>query len=441
MLDEYGKKYLRVAIPSGFEGIFMVLLASADLIMVASLGAEAVAAVGVFMQPRMALLCFPRSWASAVTLLAANYAGRGRRHSAVTLLKQSITFGVVSLGLIHGVFWLLREFILKIMGATPDYLPLASDYAAIATVAIYITAVTTVLQAVQLGFGNTAVIMRSNVAGNVINVIVNALLIFGLGPFPRLGVVGAAVGTVIGTLVALGLTLVELKKDGLLTGGRWIPGAIYFRRILPIFGSVFSEQGFERIGMLIFARIAADLGTVGFAVHNICMNICDIYYCFAVGFGKASMVLAGQSCGRGSVFDWLRYRCVGIRWTLLFSTISFVLTVVFRKEIFSIYSDSPETLALSGTVMVLAALVSYPEAHALVAAGILRGSGRTASVAAYSFVSVTILRPIMTAIFFYVLGLGIVGIWMALLFDQCIRASCAEFLVHRLDYMRAPAKA
>ena len=75
MLDEYGKKYLRVAVPSGFEGIFMVLLASADLIMVASLGAEAVAAVGVFMQPRMALLCFPRSWASAVTLLAANYAG------------------------------------------------------------------------------------------------------------------------------------------------------------------------------------------------------------------------------------------------------------------------------------------------------------------------------------------------------------------------------
>ena len=191
--------------------------------------------------------------------------------------------------------------------------------------------------------------------------------------------------------------------------------------------------------MLIFARIAADLGTVGFAVHNICMNICDIYYCFAVGFGKASMVLAGQSCGRESVLDWQQYRRVGIRWTLILSTISCVLTVIFRREIFSLYSNSPEAIALSGTVMVLAALVSYPEAHALVAAGILRGSGRTASVAAYSFVSVTILRPIMTAVFFYVFEWGITGIWMALLFDQCIRAFCAEFLVHRLDYMRVPA--
>ena len=78
MLGAYGKNYLRVAVPSGFEGIFMVLLASADLIMVASLGSEAVAAVGIFMQPRMALLCFPRSWASAVTLIAAKYAGQGR---------------------------------------------------------------------------------------------------------------------------------------------------------------------------------------------------------------------------------------------------------------------------------------------------------------------------------------------------------------------------
>ena len=68
MLGAYGKNYLRVAVPSGFEGIFMVLLASADLIMVASLGPEAVAAVGIFMQPRMALLCFPRSWASLLRL-------------------------------------------------------------------------------------------------------------------------------------------------------------------------------------------------------------------------------------------------------------------------------------------------------------------------------------------------------------------------------------
>lgn len=439
MLGAYGKNYLRVAVPSGCEGIFMVLLASADLIMVASLGPEAVAAVGIFMQPRMALLCFPRSWASAITLIAAKYAGQGRQRSAVTLLKQSIFFGVLSLGIIHGVFWLFRDFILKLMGATPDYMALASDYAAIATVAIYITAVTTVLQAVQLGFGSTAIIMRSNVAGNVVNVIANALLIFGIGPFPRLGVVGAAVGTVVGTLVALALTVSALQKKGLLSGGRWLPERLYFRRILPIFGSVFSEQGFERIGMLIFARIAADLGTVGFAVHNICMNICDIYYCFAVGFGKASMVLAGQSCGRESVLDWQQYRRVGIRWTLILSTISCVLTVIFRREIFSLYSNSPEAIALSGTVMVLAALVSYPEAHALVAAGILRGSGRTASVAAYSFVSVTILRPIMTAVFFYVFEWGITGIWMALLFDQCIRAFCAEFLVHRLDYMRVPA--
>ena len=86
--------------------------------------------------------------------------------------------------------------------------------------------------------------------------------------------------------------------------------------------------------------------------------------------------------------------------------------------------------------MVFIAFVSYPEALALWGAGILRGSGQTAQVAAYSFLSITFLRPLMTAIFIYVLDMGLIGTWCALFIDQVIRASCAAFLVNRLSAKR-----
>ena len=121
-----------------------------------------------------------------------------------------------------------------------------------------------------------------NIQGNILNIIVSAILIFVVD----MNVKGAAIGTVIGTIYTLFYTLYILRSDK------------FFSEFLPIFGGVFGEQGFERFGMLIYTRMVAELGTIPYAVHAICMNFCDFYYCFASGLGKASMVLAGQSIGK-----------------------------------------------------------------------------------------------------------------------------------------------
>ena len=97
-----------------------------------------------------------------------------------------------------------------------------------------------------------------------------------------------------------------------------------------------------------------------------------------------------------------------------------------------IYSRDPAALAMSGIIMFGVALVGFPEAQGLVCAGILRGSGKTAVVATYSFVSVTVIHPLLTAFFLYVMGWGLYGVWLALFLDQSIRAGCATVLVQRL---------
>lgn len=362
MTNSYDKSYLKIALPAAFEGLFMILLASTDLIMVGTLGAFPIAAVSIFAQPRLVLLCFSRSLASSVTLLVSRKADEAGKEAASSIMKKSLTVCALLLGMLHILFFLFLEDILYLMGATPDYISLAMDYSVPALIA-------------------TAAILRG---------------------------------------------------DGFFAESSYVPDKDYFRQILPIFGSILSEQGSERAGMVIFSRMAAGLGPIPFAIHSVCMNICDIYWDFITGFGKASMVTAGQSCGRGSEEDWKAYKKSGMRLSFYMSCAVFVLTLIFRNEIFTIYSGDGIAPEAASIIMIFVAFVSFPEAYGVIGSSILRGSGRTAEVAAYSFFSVTLLRPIMTGLFLYGFGLGLTGVWMALVLDQMIRATCAIYFMRKL---------
>ncbi|WP_028128420.1 MATE family efflux transporter [Selenomonas sp. AE3005] len=431
-LQANDRHYLGIAMPAALEGLFMVLLSSVDIIMVGVLGTAAIAAVSIFTQPRMMLLCVVRSVASVLTLLTAQKFGQKKLEEVPALLARTLFCMLILMGALHVFFFLHLERILSWMGAREDYMEAALAYGDIALVGVFMTTLATILQAVQLGYGHTKQVMSANVQGNVVNIIANALLIFGLGPFPELGVVGAAVGTVIGTSWTLIVTGYQLKNSEWSGWGSFWPNQAYFREFLPVFAGVFSEQGFERIGMVLYTRMVAELGTAAYAVHAICMNFCDFYYCFAGGLGKANMVLAGHAHGAGDWNYWQRQLRAGLKWSFVFSLLAFLLTYGLRYEIFGIYSHEAELLPLGALIMIFVAAVSFPEAHAMVCAGVLRGSGKTSQVAAYSFVSIAFLRPIITAVFLQWFHWGLAGAWLALAIDQSLRASCASFLLWRL---------
>lgn len=427
---ELDKKYINIAMPAAFEGVFMILLANVDIILVGKLGVDAVAAVSIFTQPRMMILTLARSLSAALTLIAAKHYGRGDKVAACAMLQNSIVVWGFLLLIVHILFFQYMENLLLWMGAEFSYLNAALSYANIAIIAVFFTSLVAILQAVMLGFGETAAVMRINVIGNIVNIVFSIPLIFGFWIIPALGVVGAAIGTVIGALYSFVDTCFYLYRHNMFYAAR-IKLRRYFREFLPVFGGVFAEQGSERVGMVLYTRMAAELGAIPYAAHAVCMNFCDFYYSFAGGLGKASMVLAGHAKGAGNNALWKKYVNIGIKWSFIFSCIACVFTFVFREEIFGLYLKDPETLSLGAVIMIIVALVSYPEAHAMVCAGVLRGSGQTSQVAVYSFISITIMRPIITAFFLYYLNMGLVGAWLALAIDQSIRAICSHILLCR----------
>lgn len=430
MLTSYDKNYLRVGLPAALEGVLMIFLSNADIVMVGMLGTGAIAAVSIFTQPRMMLLTVARSVAAAVTILIAERYGQERHNSYGDVLKKTMVLLVLVLGLAHIAFFVHLDAILLWMGAQHDYLPDAMVYGLWGLPAVFIASITTLMQAVMFGRGESMTVLSINIQGNVANVILNALLIFGLGPFPALGVLGAALGTVGGTLWSLFLTVRVLYRWGIFAQGNCRLTQAYLREFLGVFGGIFSEQGFERIGMVIYTRMVAELGTIPYAVHAIAMNFCDFYYSFCNGMGKVSTVLAGHNRDMHRQDEWKCYFWRGMRWSLIFSTGAFLITFFLREEIFGIYSHDAALIPLGSLIIAYVAVVSFPEAYQMVCAGILRASGKTMQVAAYSFVSITILRPIITYIFLYEFYMGLEGAWISLVLDQSMRAACAAVLLY-----------
>lgn len=430
MLTSYDKNYLRVGLPAALEGVLMIFLSNADIVMVGMLGTGAIAAVSIFTQPRMMLLTVARSVAAAVTILIAEQYGQDRHDSYGDVLKKTMVLVAVILGAAHIVFFVHLDSILLWMGARQDYLPDAMVYGLWTLPAVFITSMTALMQAVMFGRGASMTVLSINMQGNIANVILNALLIFGLGPFPALGVLGAAFGTVGGALWSFFLTMRVLLQWGIFEQGNCRLTQAYLREFLGVFGGIFSEQGFERIGMVIYTRMVAELGTIPYAVHAIAMNFCDFYYSFCNGMGKVSTVLAGHNRDMHRQDEWKCYFWRGMRWSLIFSTGAFLITFFLREEIFGIYSHDAALIPLGSLIIAYVAVVSFPEAYQMVCAGILRASGKTMQVAAYSFVSITILRPIITYIFLYEFYMGLEGAWISLVLDQSMRAACAAVLLY-----------
>ena len=436
MLTSYDKNYLRIGFPAALEGVLMVFLCNADIIMVGTLGTGAIAAVSIFTQPRMILLTVARSVAAAVTILIAERFGREQHDTYGDVLKKTLILVVIVLGLAHVCFFICLDSILLWMGAQHDYLSDAMIYGLWTLPAVFVTSITTLMQAVMFGRGESVRVLSINIQGNVVNVVLNAFLIFGLGPFPQLGILGAALGTIGGAIWSFFLTLRVLYTWGIFNQGNYRLTCTYLREFLGVFGGIFSEQGFERIGMVVYTRMVAELGTIPYAVHAIAMNFCDFYYSFCNGMGKASTVLAGHNRDIHKQNEWKLYLWAGMRWSLIFSIAVFLVTFVLREEIFGIYAHDSTLLPLGSLIIAYVAAVSFPEAYQMVCAGILRASGKTTQVAAYSFVSITMLRPIITYCFLYKFHMGLEGAWLSLALDQSIRAVCAAVLLREVYHER-----
>lgn len=414
-----------LAWPTVVESALISLISSFDSMMVGVIGPQAIAAVGITVQPRFLFLALIMALNVGVTAVVARRTGEGDHEGAERCLRLAVALSAgISLLLIVGSFVLARP-LLTLAGAQPDMLGDAVAYFQIVSASLFFTSVSLTINAAQRGVGNTRISMVTNITANVVNLILNYLLIGGNLGFPRLGVAGAAIATSVGFVVGFMLSLRSV------TGGRshlrlsYRKGISFDKKTLvgiwKVGSGSLAEQIFLRIGFFIYAAIVAGLGTLAFAAHQITMNILNLSFAVGDGFGTATTAMVGQALGQKRPDLAIIHTRVIQRMAFGSSILFSILFFFGGPSLARLFTNDEVVVATASTLILITAVVTFFQTSALVLCGCLRGAGDSLYIAFMSVISVTLVRPTLTYIICYQMGWGLIGAWIALLLDQFMR--------------------
>lgn len=427
VLPQKSQKYFWVlAWPAILEYVLVSMIGFFDTVMVSEVGIDAIAAVGLAVQPKNIMTSFAQALSVGVMAVVARREGEGRRRTAIITLQQSLVVGVVLVCLVNGAGIMFAQPIMRIAGAQAHVMDTAVLYLRVVFFANVFHGIALIINAAQRGVGNTKISFETNVSANIVNVIFNYLLIGGRFGFPELGVLGAGIATVLGSATALGMAVFSVSRSGAKLNIRsvraWKPQGAVMRSVASVSSGSALEQVFLRIGTFTFACIIGHLGTNVFSAHNIAMNVTSISFSIGDGVGAAAAALVGQNLGAGDkkgAYQYARYS------QLVAGGLSLVLAgivLIFHVQIIDLFARGNEEIhQLCKPLFFLLAINIMLQITSVSIAGALRGAGDVRYVAKITFIGLTLIRPVLGWLLCTPCQLGLVGAWLGMAADQLTR--------------------
>lgn len=423
----YYKRAIKTAWPAVLESFFIALTGLVDTFMVSSLGTSAVSAVGLTTQPKFIGLTTFFSISVAVSAIVARRYGEKNKKSANETLLTALFVSVILCILISALFLRYSDPIIRWSGSNVDTHQDAKEYLDIIMGFSIFSIISIMINSAQRGSGNTKVAFTTNFASNLVNIIFNYLLIGGNFGFPALGVKGAAIATVLGTVVGMIMSIRSLfvkssyvRIDYIIKNK--IKPTFETAKSIASFGiNMFLEMIAMRVGFLATSLIAARLGTDAFAAHNVGMQILSIGFAFADGMQVAAVALAGSSLGAGRKEDAKLYGTICQRIGFGISITLSIVLLLFGKDIFKLFFEDEAVLEYGILISRFVTVIVMAQISQIIYAGCLRAGGDVKYTLFASLISVTLIRTIVTYVLTIPLGMGLMGIWIGVLSDQASR--------------------
>ena len=421
------RRAVSVAWPAVAESFFVVLAGMIDTMMVAELGSYAVAAVGLTAQPKFIGLTLFFGVNIALSALVARRKGEQKREDANEITLTAIGLTLILCVVLSVLFVVFTPQLMRLAGSNADTHEASVEYFRIIMGGMFFNVVTMVINSAQRGSGNTRLSMSTNLVSSIVNIIFNYLLIKGRFGFPAWGIRGAAIATVLGTVVSAGMAVASLFRknsyvripDMIRQKARMTVRAVKSIRNLALSSTL--ENLAMRIGFLATALLAARLGTDEFAAHNIGMNLLGLGFSFADGMQVAAIALTGESLGAGEK-EKARSQAAICQRIGFFISIILALSLFFGgRPFFSLYFSETHILDMGELICRYTMFIVLLQISQIIFTGCLRAAGDVRYTLVVALISVTGIRTLVTLLLVTVFHLGLHGVWLGILSDQVTR--------------------
>lgn len=371
---------LLLAIPMVLEMVLESLFAVVDVFWVGRVGANAVATVGLTESMLLLVFAIGMGLSLSTTAMVARRIGEKNPEGAAVAGVQAIFLGLAMSALIGAPCIFLAPRLLHLMGATPEIVAIGSGYARIALGGCGVVLLLFLNNAIFRGAGDAAIAMRLLWVSNIINLILDPCLIFGWGPFPRLGVTGAALATFtgrgIGVLYQFYRLLRGTQRIRVLRSQIALNIEVLVRlfrlSLTGIFQFVIAQTSW--IGLV---RIVSLFGAAALAGYTIAIRIVIFVILPSWGLSNAAATLVGQNLGakqpeRAETSVWR----TGFYNMLFLGSVGIIFTLLARPLV-SLFTNDPDVVPLAASCLRIVSYGNIGYAYAMVMMQAFNGAGDT----------------------------------------------------------------
>ncbi len=420
---------IRLIVPLIIEQLLLMTVGMADTVMVTTAGEATVSGVSLVDNINTLIIQIFSALSTGGAVVVAQYLGRQETHSAKTAAKQ-LLYAMTGISAVLMILALIfRQHILSLIfgQVEPAVMDSALVYFLLTAAAYPFMGIYNAGAALFRAMGNSKVSMINSFIINVINILVNAILIFGFG----MGAAGAGIGTLVSRIAAAVIIMVMLRHPGLTVQ---VDDIFYFefngsmiRRILFIGIPTGMENGMFQAGKLMVLNLITTFGTSAVAANAIANSISGVINVPGSAMGLAIITVIGRCIGAGDTRQAVHY-------TKLLVGCSYLSMLIMGSALFfsadflvTLFNLSPEAMAMASQVLKLCAIANmlfWPMAFTL--PNSLRAAGDAVFTMVVSLTTMFVCRVALSYVFAcsWGLGLGLLGVWLAMFCDWIVRAVC-----------------
>ena len=432
-LKDHLLKNLSLSFPIMISQLGHITVGVFDSLMIGKVSVSQLAAVSLATSIFSFILLFCIGLSYGITPLISS-SDRGKKYVSSILYNGMLVNVISSILLVS--FVILTKHLLSYLGQDEEVLFHTYSYLDIICISLIPLILFQTFKQFIEGLGFTKPSMYISVISNVINVVLNAVLIFGLFGFPRLEIIGAAYATLISRVIMFLLILIYCLNDRrfskYILKTKFLVNLNHIKDIFRI-GFASGLQYIFEVGAFSVATVmTGSIGAIHLAAHQIALNLASISYMIASGIGSASMISLSYYDGKRNFEDMRRSGFASFLLVFILMIVSAMVFIIFRNYLPVFYVDDSSVINIASTLLIIAGLFQISDGIQAVGLGILRGIRDIKKPTIVTFISYWIISIPLSYFLGIEYGYGVYGIWIGLSVGLTL---AAIFHVTRFNYL------
>jgi putative MATE family efflux protein len=422
---------LLLAVPMVLEMVLESLFAVVDVFWVGRLGPNAVATVGLTESMLSLVFAVGLGLSLSTTAMVARRIGEKDPEGAADSAVQAIALGLVVSAAIGVPCFLFAPQLLRWMGATPEIITVGSGYTRICLGGSCAVLLLFLNNAIFRGAGDAAIAMRLLWVSNILNLILDPCLIFGWGPFPKLGVTGAALATFTGRSIGVAYQFYRLlrgtERIRILTRQIRVHLSVLWRLVRVSLTGIlqFAIAHTSWIGLV---RIVSHFGAAALAGYTIGIRIVIFVILPSWGLSNAAATLVGQNLGAGKSdrAETAVWR-TGLYNVIFLGTVG-VFFILFAEPVVRLFTHDPEVVRLGAACLRIVSYGNLGYAYFMVMMQAFNGAGDTITPTIVNFFGFWLLEIPLAYVLAIPLGMRSSGVFASIAIAESSMAAASAIL-------------